>query len=397
MNPNFIRSALIAACALLPLSTPLQAADSGGTRQQLELIKNEIGKLQQTLREFRDERAKLQGDLKQSETDISQTKKRMLQIQQQLLEQQKELEKLQQQRQTLQQSKKNQQEQIALQICAAYELGQQNKLKALLNQEDPAKIGRTMAYYDYFNRARSEQIDAYIELIGRLDNLQPQIEQKTEQLREAKDNLDKQQRQLLSARQERARTLAKLNDTILNKGDQLKQRARDRDALEQVLRKIEVEARARESKQREAIAHSQLQPVLGGQPFRELRGQLPWPVVGKRENQFGSVREGTDMRWQGITISAREGDVVHAIHDGRVVFADWLRGSGLLIIIDHGDGYLSLYAHNQTLLKASGDAVKAGDSIATVGNTGGEEQTGLYFEIRHKGVPADPAEWCRHA
>lgn len=254
-----------------------------------------------------------------------------------------------------------------------------------------------MAYYDYFNRARAEQIDAYIELLSQLDNLQPQIEQKTEQLRIVKADLESQRGKLVGARQERALALAKLNEDISSKGDQLKQRARDREALEQVLKKIERDARERESKQREAIAHTQIEPILSGQPFRELRGRLPWPVAGKQENQFGSVREGTDMRWQGVNISAREGDAVHAIHNGRVVFADWLRGSGLLIIVDHGDGYLSLYAHNQTLLKSSGDAVKAGDSIATVGSTGGEQQAGLYFEIRHKGVPSDPAEWCRRA
>ncbi|MDB6063306.1 MAG: ATPase [Verrucomicrobiaceae bacterium] len=397
LNAVSVRRLLITACAVAFFSVPLHAADNDGAQQQLDQIKNEIGKLQQALREFKDERVRLQGDLKKSETDMSATQKRIQQIQQQLLQQQQDLQKLQQQRQSLQQSKKNQQEQIALQVRAAYELGQQNKLKALLNEEDPSRIGRNMAYYDYFNRARAEQIDAYVELLSKLDNLQPQIEQKSEQLRVAKSDLDKQQQQLVNARDERSRTLAKLNENILSKGDQLKQRGRDRATLEQVLQKIERDSRERESKQRDAIAHSQLQPVLSGQPFRELRGQLPWPVAGKQENQFGRAREGSDMRWQGVTISAREGDTVRAIHNGRVVFAEWLRGSGLLIIVDHGDGYLSLYAHNQTLLKASGDAVKAGDSIATVGSTGGEQQAGLYFEIRHKGVPADPAEWCRRA
>lgn len=397
-----IRGALFSVCALLALSTPIYAADSEGTKQQLDLIKTEIDKLQQTLREFKDERVKLQGDLKKSETNISETQKRMQQIQQQLLQQQKELEKLQQQRQGLQQSKKNQQEQIAQQVRSAYELGQQNKLKALLNQEDPGKIGRTMAYYDYFNRARAEQIDAYIELLSQLDNLQPQIENKAELLRIAKNELDSERQQLVSARAERAQTLAKLNESIQSKGDQIAQRARDRSALEQVLRKIERDARERETKQREnrqreSIARNQVEPVLGGQPFRELRGRLPWPVAGKQENLFGSFRDGTDLRWQGVNIRAREGDTVHSIHNGQVVFADWLRGSGLLIIVDHGDGYLSLYAHNQTLLKSSGDAVKAGDAIATVGSTGGEQQVGLYFEIRHKGVPSDPADWCRRA
>ena len=364
-------------------------------RDQLTQIKTEMNKLQQMLQQFKDERSKLRGDLQKSETDIGATQKKIQQIEQQLHEQQLHLQKLQQQRQSLQQSKSDQQQQIARQVRAAYELGRQDKLKALLNQEDPGKIGRAMAYYDYFNRARAEQIDAYIELISKLDILQPQIEQKTQELSSAKAELDTQRKELMGARAERARTLAQINSTIQDKSEELRQRARDREALEQVLRKIERDARERETKQRTAIAHAQLEPILSGQPFRELRGQLPWPVSGKLANQFGALREGSDMRWQGINIDAREGEPVRAIHNGRVVFGDWLRGSGLLIIVDHGDGYLSLYAHNQTLLKTVGTAVKAGDSIATVGNSGGEQHAGLYFEIRHKGVPTDPADWCR--
>jgi septal ring factor EnvC (AmiA/AmiB activator) len=377
--------------------SPVLAADNDGTRQQLDAIKNEIGKLKEVLQQFKGQRVEMQQSLQKSESDISTTQKKIQQIQQQLQQQEQELQKLQQQKQSLQHAKNEQQNYIAQQVRAAYEVGQQNRLKALLNQEDPEKISRTMVYYDYFNRARSEQINAYIELISKLDAMQPEIEQKTETLRSAKVELDQQRQLLLGARAERSRTLASINSTIQSKDEQLQQRARDRDGLERVLQKIEREARARETKERESLASSQLQPVISGRPFRDLRGQLPWPVAGKPENQFGGLRGGSEMRWQGISISAREGDNVQAIHSGRVVFADWLRGSGLLIIVDHGDGYISLYAHNQALLKATGDAVKAGDAIATVGSSGGEDHAGLYFEIRHKGVPADPADWCRRA
>lgn len=392
-----LASVLRTLCAALIMAASLTAAaaDTNDSHKQLDQLKSEMKKLQQMLQQFKDERSKLRGDLQKSETDISATQKKIQQIEQQLRQQQQELQKLQQQRQSLQQSKSEQQQQIAQQVRAAYELGRQDKMKALLNQEDPAKIGRAMAYYDYFNRARAEQIDAYIELIGKLDLLQPQIEQKAEDLNAAKTELDAQRKELVTARTERARALAQINSTIQDKSEELRQRSRDRQALEQVLRKIERDARERETKQRNAIARSQLEPILSGQPFRELRGNLPWPASGKVVNQFGAQREGSDMRWQGINIAAREGESVRAIHNGRVVFADWLRGSGLLIIVDHGDNYLSLYAHNQTLLKTVGDAVKAGDSIATVGNSGGEQHAGLYFEIRHKGVPTDPANWCR--
>ena len=399
MNASFARLALVGYLIVVGclMAAPSAYAADDGTREQLDQIKSEMSKLQKMLQQFKDERGRLQTDLKKSETDISATQKKMQQIERQLRQQELELKRLEEQRQSLQQSKKDQQGKIATQVRAAYELSQQNKLKALLNQEYPAKIGRTMAYYDYFNRARAEQIDAYIELISQLDSLQPEIEQKSEILRNTKAELDKQREQLVGARAERTLTLTKLNQSIQSKDEELKSRARDRAALEQVLRKIERESKQREKQEREAIARSQLQPVLGGQAFRELRGRLPWPVAGTPENSFGSFRAGTDLRWQGINISAREGDQVRAIHNGRIVFADWLRGSGLLIIVDHGDGYLSLYAHNQTLLKSVGDAVKSGDAIATVGNSGGEQQARLYFEIRHKGVPANPSDWCRRA
>lgn len=390
---------LIICCGFFSIAAGAADDNRSQTQGQLDKLKAEIGKLQNTLQQFKDERSRLQGDLRKSEVDISGSQKKILQIQQQLEQQQQELQKLQDQRKQLQQAKAEQQERIARQVRAAYEIGEQNKLKALLNQEEPDKISRAMVYYDYFNRARTEQIEAYIDVISQLDSMQPQIEAKAESLRAAKADLDQQHKQLLGAKQERERTFAKLNATIQNKDEQLKQMARDRGALEQVLRKIEREAEALAARERSNKSSGgktlSSTPIISGKPFRELRGQLPWPVAGRADNRFGGQRGSSEMRWQGVNISAREGETVHAIHNGRVVFADWLRGSGLLIIIDHGDGYLSLYAHNQTLLRNVGDAVKGGDAIATVGNSGGQEQAGLYFEIRHKGVPTDPANWCR--
>ena len=130
-------------------------------------------------------------------------------------------------------------------------------------------------------------------------------------------------------------------------------------------------------------------------PFGSLKGQLPWPVSGKPSNRFGNRRNNTTMRWQGLAISASEGSRVEAIHYGRIVFADWLRGSGLLVIIDHGDGYMSLYAHNQTLLRDVGEWVSAETPISTVGDSGGLSKPALYFEIREKGKPVNPAHWFR--
>jgi len=133
-----------------------------------------------------------------------------------------------------------------------------------------------------------------------------------------------------------------------------------------------------------------------GGPFASARGKLPWPVNGRLLARFGETR-GDDARtkWDGVMISASSGSQVHAVHGGRVVFADWLRGAGLLVILDHGNGYLSLYGHNQSLLKKPGDVVKAGEAISTVGTSGGQDTPALYFAIRQQGRPTDPSQWCR--
>jgi len=408
-----IARAFVIIFSLLSGTSVVYAAEnSEQTRSQLEEIKGEINKLKEALQQIKDERSRVQGDLRKSEVDIGSTQKKIQEIQKQLQLQQQELQKLQQQRQSLQQAKHSQQERIAQQVKAAWQLGQQNKLKALLNQEDPEKISRTLTYYDYFNRARSEQIDAYLDIIGELDNMQPEIERKTAELKTIKDTLGEQHSQQLTAKQDRERALAKLGETIKNKDEELKQMAQDRAGLEQLLRKLEqLAARSREKKKETRIeadnepapstanlpSITSIEPVAGNHSFHELRGQLPWPVAGRPANRFGSQRGDSPLRWQGINIIAREGEAVHTVHSGRIIFADWLRGSGLLLIVDHGGGFMSLYAHNQTLLRNVGDVVKAGDAVATVGNSGGQQQAALYFEIRRDGVPADPAQWCRRS
>lgn len=384
------------------LAVPAQAADKQETQSQLQQLKAEMGKLQQLLKDFKSDRGKLESDLRQSEVEIGATEKRLREIQQQLEQQERELQQLRQEREQLQQSRASQEQHIARQVRGAYALGREDKLKTLLNQEDPAQVSRALVYYDYFNRARAEQIDAYVDLISELNSLEPSIAEKADALRISKASLDRQQQQLTAARREREAALAKLAGTIQSKDAELKRLAQDRGTLEALLRKLEQASRAaaappvKPGRDAGTVVRSG-DPVGGNRPFAELRGKLPWPVTGQPGNRFGAKRGDTDLKWQGINITAAEGATVQAIHNGKVVFADWLRGSGLLIIIDHGGGYLSLYAHNQSLLRNVGEQVSGGDPIATVGNSGGREQAALYFEIRNRGVPADPVQWCRRA
>ncbi len=269
------------------------------------------------------------------------------------------------------------------------------------------------------------------ETLRQLANVEKDIGLQQAQLLVQKSDLDTQREALEKVRKERQQVLARLNDDVKARDQKLAAREQDQADLSKVLKTIEEtlarQAReAEEARQKALIAQQEAEKkrlreaqadtsdaprkparsspgalvsssgeTFGG-PFAATRGKLPWPVDGRLLARFGESR-GDDARtkWDGVMISASAGSQVHAVHGGRVVFADWLRGAGLLVILDHGNGFLSLYGHNQTLLKSAGDVVKAGESISTVGNSGGQDTPALYFAIRQQGHPSDPAQWCR--
>ena len=301
----------------------------------------------------------------------------------------------------------------------------------LLNQQNPEKFARTLTYYDYLSQARLEQLKGFNETLRQLANVEAEINLQQAQLLSQKSSLDSQRAELDNVRKERQQVLAKLNSDVKDRDQKLQAREQDQADLAKVLKTIE-QTLARQAREAEAARQKALiaqqeaekkrqreaesvatdaprKPVKStpgalvssagasyGGPFSQARGKLPWPVDGRLLARFGQSR-GDDARtkWDGVMISANAGTQVHAVHGGRVVFADWLRGAGQLVILDHGNGYLSLYGHNQTLLKAAGDIVKAGDVISTVGNSGGQTTPALYFAIRQQGRPSDPAQWCR--
>lgn len=387
MSRTFIRqcaAAIFTATLLFGQSCYTMADENQKKRQQLEQLGAEMQELRTLLEQFKGHRSELQNSLQESEVDIGEIQKKVRSIQQQLEKEQSELKSLQKERDSLKEAKRKQQKYIGQQIKAAYQIGQQKKIKVLLNQEHPDKISRALTYYDYFNQARTEQIDAYVNIISDLNNIEPQIAQKANTLINARNELGLQHKKLLSGKKQRQRSLSKINAAIKSKDQRLRQAAKDRTELEELLAAVE-----------QTLANIEIPSDYS--PFKSLKGKLSWPVAGRPSNRFGSRRSNSSMRWQGVAIPATEGSEVNAIHHGRVVFADWFRGSGLLLIIDHGDGYMSLYAHNQSLLLEPGDWVDAGEVIATVGNSGGQKSAGLYFEIRHNGQPTDPKRWCKRA
>lgn len=375
------RSLLFAVLSGCLLTAP---AHGDNTAAQLKQLNNEMAELKKMLEQFKSHRSELQDSLRKSEVEIGNSQKKINAIEKQLNEQQKELDSLRKQRQQLKDARRQQQGLIEKQVVAAYQVGQQSKLKLLLNQEQPDKISRALTYYDYFNRARAEQITAYLDIISELNTVEPAIASKADQLQHSKSSLDQQLEQLISSRSERKKSLDKINAAIANKDQSLRQLSLDRAELEKLLNTVE-----------QAI--TQINIPGDYRPFAALKGKLPWPVAGKPANRYGARRSDSGLRWQGLSIPTKEGNEIKAIHHGRVVFADWFRGSGLLVIVDHGDGYMSLYAHNQSLLAQPGDWVTAGETIATAGNSGGQANAGLYFEIRHNGRPNDPAKWCRRS
>lgn len=275
-----------------------------------------------------------------------------------------------------------------------------------------------MTYYDYLSEARMEQLATFNETLRQLTNVELEIVNQQSQLLEQKSALDGRREQLASVRKERQLALAKLSKEFSARDQKLKARQQEQANLARVLKTIEEtlarQAREAEAARQQALLAEREQQSVGssakptnsgplvsagasfGGPFAKARGKLPWPVNGRLVARYGTPRGGdARTKWDGVLIGASAGSQVHAVHGGRVVFADWLRGAGLLVILDHGNGYLSLYGHNQSLLKDAGDIVKAGEAISTVGNSGGQDTSALYFAIRQQGRPIDPAQWCR--
>ncbi|VVN17256.1 Murein hydrolase activator EnvC [Pseudomonas fluorescens] len=424
---------VLIALALTCLLQPAFADERAQTQQQLDATRQDIAELKKLLNKVQEERSGVQKELKGTETEMGKLEKQVEALQKELKKSETELQRLDAEKKKLQSARTEQQQLIAIQARAAYQNGRQEYLKLLLNQQNPEKFARTLTYYDYLSQARLEQLKNFNETLRQLANVEKDIGLQQAQLLVQKSSLDSQREELDKVRQERKLVLAKLSDDVKARDQKLAAREQDQADLSKVLKTIEEtlarQAReAEEARQKALIAQQEAEKkrlreaqaaadatdaprkpakstpgavvsssgeTFGG-AFASTRGKLPWPVDGRLLARFGESR-GDDARtkWDGVMISASSGSQVHAVHGGRVVFADWLRGAGLLVILDHGNGFLSLYGHNQTLLKSAGDVVKAGESISTVGSSGGQDTPALYFAIRQQGHPSDPAQWCR--
>lgn len=272
---------------------------------------------------------------------------------------------------------------LGAQLRAQYAMGSQPYLKLLLNQESPAAAARVLSYYRYFHEARVKRIQHLRAALERLQQLDEQLIRSTRALTQLRESRERERANLEQTRAHRTQLLAGLNREVIDRTHEIDRLKADEQRLERLVRELKT-----------ALAEPNLTIPGPTERFSALKGRLPLPYAGRIEARFGEPKGVGALRWRGVFLGGREGQEIRAISRGRVAYADWLRGFGLLLILDHGDGYMTLYGHNQALYRRVGDWVEAGQPIATVGNTGDAPGTGLYFEIRHNGIPHDPLQWC---
>jgi murein hydrolase activator len=367
---------IVFALVLALSSLAASADDLSGARKELAEITERLNALGRWFTGAERQQQKLQRELQATDVRIAAARSEMARLQAQSVGMEHELAALARERQELERQRTEQSERIAAHLAAAYRISGEDFFKLLLNQDDPAELERMVRYHRYFSAARLATMHRFQELLAELESNEARTRERQWALERQRLALDRTSRELAGERHQRERLLAALAADAEHKAKEQERLAADRDRLERLVTEL-----ARRGH------------VPDGTAFASRRGNLPWPVGGTLAHRFGQQRAGGRLTWHGIFIAAEAGTPVHAVHSGRVAFADWLRGFGLMAIVDHGDGHMSLYAHADALFKNAGDWVEGGETIAAAGSSGGQDAAGVYFEIRVKGNPADPLGW----
>jgi len=374
---------LVAAAAYVLLLCPVgfqpSAAGIDSKEAELRQVRTRIEAIRKEIHADAERRDALTGQLKQADLQIQSARERLADVRSRRIDSEQKLAGLKTEQAQIQREVADERDELASELKVAYMNGRQEQLKLLLNQRDPAAVGRMMAYYGYFGRARAERITSITEHLAHLELLGERIATETARLREIEDENAKDVKALAGARERRAQTLAEVQAKLRTRNDQLGKLQSDAQALEKLVEQL-----------RRAIEEF---PELAEQPFQRVKGKLPWPVKGALLAKYGQLRAGGPLKWQGLVIAADRGTQVRAPFYGRVVYADWLPGLGLLVVLDHGGGYMSLYGHNEQVYRRVGDRVAPGDVLAAVGEAAGLGRPGLYLEIRKGKQTVDPQEW----
>lgn len=442
------------ACLLLGTAQPAWAAKKAdAANQDLNEVHEKIESLKKELNASQDAHKDAADALKASETAISQAQKKLHDINKQQKQNSAALHTLKKQSLTLNERLAEQQKRLSQQLYQQYRHGHQSYTQLMLENKDPNTIARDLKYQSYIAKARSAQIADMQENLGKIQTLNQETAATLEQVAALKAKQEAEKQALEQQKQEKAKVVKSLSQQIATQRNEINKLKRDEKSLSQLVERIAKQAAARQAAERKTAEkkaaerkeaekqaaaknkkHAQTasaktgkktsQPAVDdnsheveeppatsstvvaksenlpdndfdGVQFSSLKGKLRLPVRGDVSNRFGATRADTGVSWKGLFIKAAEGNEVKSVAGGRVVFADWMRGFGNLIIVDHGSGYMSLYGNNQALIKGVGEHVNGGDTIAAVGNSGGNETNGLYYELRRNSVPLDPLSWSR--
>lgn len=382
------RLLLVATLVLLAmrgLALPAQAAvnwqDEEEHRQRLETVKRNIQQLQQRIAGIQTRRSKEEQALRDIEVRIQSRVREIRRLDGELDTLNRDIAQLAEEERETQRALQHQKTLLAEQLRAAHAMGREPGLKLLLDADSPREAQRLLTYYEYLNRARLEEIESYRTAIERVESIRGTLLDRNRQLTESSTRLAQARQELEQEKTQREKAIADVGRQLRRSEKELGQMIENQKQLEAVLREVE-----------KAVANLGL--TEDATPFAELRRKLPWPASGPVVRDYGS-KSADGIGSTGIVIRTAVNTPVRAVHHGRIVFSDWLRGFGLLIIVDHGEGFMSLYGYNQALLKETGEWVSQGDVLASSGSSGGQNDAGLYFEIRHQGKPENPLRWLR--
>jgi septal ring factor EnvC (AmiA/AmiB activator) len=383
MKPRCRSIVQSAACSALLLVSSVSALAQTQEERALTAVREQLESLQTRLERSNADRERQYAQLRRIELDGAAAAATLEEFRERLAQQEARRAEIDEQSSQTRVRLGRERVALANQVRMSYLTGRQETIKLMLNQESPERLGRMMVYYDYLNRTRSRRIANVSRELDVLAELGAAADQVTRELAALEAEQQRELEGLEKLRVERQVAVGTLEETIESAQQEIDRLQAEEQRLTELVREIN-----------EVLAEF---PVDSQEPFSASRGRLAWPIPGTVLSRFGQSRVGAQVRWQGVQVAAPAGTPVRSVYHGRVVFSDWLPGHGLLIIVDHGERYMSLYGHNEALLKESGDWVEPGEAIAQVGDSGGQAQTALYFEIRRDGNPVDPQPWMSRA
>ncbi len=378
------RTILLIAITAASLAAPVSAQDDEGglakiKERELEYVREKISDLKRSMDRRAADRDRITGDLQRAEVQISEKRVRLKEIERQRQFSERRKAEIGDKLTARQRELDDESDQLGAQVRAAYASGSQERIKLLLNQQDPAAIGRMMVYYQFLSDYRGDNIEKVKVIIDELAELHQEAAAEENRLSGLARARYAELVELNNGQEKRQRLLVALKSKLQQEGSEIEHLAAEEKDLARLIAELT------------SILSDY--PIRSEEPFSHLKGQLTWPVAGRLLHDYGQPRAGGHLKWNGVVLAAPRGREVRAVYHGRVVFADWLAGMGLLVIVDHGEGFMTLYGYNETILKIGGEWVAPGDVIATVGDSGGQQQAGLYFEIRLGTRPINPRIW----